>query len=463
MHGYLRRFGTNSNSFLIRYAGDWRYFFGTSVDGVVCYVRIDRTAVAWGDPLCAPDDAHALLREFLDSMRDRGLRTALLVLQEEPARVAMALGCSALNIGAEPSFDLATWRVPRGDRGKKLRWCLNHGRRAGVRIEEYRMVAAGRDPNLERRMQEVQRRWEAGLGRSVIRSFLGSNPMAEFESKRIFLAWRGDRLEAFLACSPVHGRDGWYLEDLVRLPDATNGATELLVVTAMERLRDGGSRFATLGIAPLHGSDEQMDRRARWLVPALRAAFEHFDHRYRFATLSRYKAKFGPSWWERRYAAFSPPRPSIGTVRAVMAVLDPSPEPEPFRERPAAQRLVLVQVLLWLAASALVLTPDHLAGRFEPSAGFLAPVGAAGLAVAALLYVAASRLARAGDSAARFVLVGLEAVLVIGAVVRIRDGRWAPMEVVIAAVAAVVAVLLVTGRPAGTEDGREPARGETIG
>jgi hypothetical protein len=28
-------------------------------------------------------------------------------------------------IGEQPYFDFATWRMPRGDLGKHLRWCLN--------------------------------------------------------------------------------------------------------------------------------------------------------------------------------------------------------------------------------------------------------------------------------------------------------------------------------------------------
>jgi hypothetical protein len=59
------------------------------------------------------------------------------------------------------------------------------------------------------------------------------------------------------------------------------------------------------------------------------------------------------------------------------------------------------------------------------------------------------------------VLVGLEAILVLGAIVRIHDGHWAPLELTIAAIAAVVAVLLIAGRPEPDErrasTRREPA------
>ena len=52
--------------------------------------------------------------------------------------------------------------------------------------------------------------------------------------KRYFIAMRHGRMEGFLACSPVYARKGWYLEDLLRRPDAVNGATEALVLAAIE-------------------------------------------------------------------------------------------------------------------------------------------------------------------------------------------------------------------------------------
>jgi phosphatidylglycerol lysyltransferase len=152
---------------------------------------------------------------------------------------------------------------------------------------------------------------------------MAAAPLALAEHKRIFLARRHGRLVAVLACIPVHGRNGWYLEDLVRRPGTVTGATELLVVEALECLATSGAEFATLGIAPLRGSDRQMDRRARWLRGVLKLTFERFDARYHFASLSRFKSKFRPSGWESRYATFLPRFPTPGLVRAVIAVLDP--------------------------------------------------------------------------------------------------------------------------------------------
>jgi phosphatidylglycerol lysyltransferase len=326
----LRRYGRNPNSFLAMYDGPWSLYESRRVDGAVPYAVAHGTALAWGDPLCAPGDTGHLVREFTEAMRGRRLRVCMVPVQEDVAVAAMSNGHAVLKIGEEPVFDLGAWRPPSGDPGKKLRWACNHARRGGVTVEEL----ATADPAMAGEVAEVRSSWESSLGRRPVRSFMQAAPLALAEHKRIFLARQHGRLVAVLACIPVHGRNGWYLEDLIRRPGTVTGATELLIVEALGRLAASGSEFATLGIAPLRGSDRQMDRRARWLTGALKLAFERFDARYHFASLSRFKSKFRPSGWESRYATFQPRRPSVGLIRAVVAVLDPAPVPEGEERRP---------------------------------------------------------------------------------------------------------------------------------
>lgn len=347
------------------YEGPWSLFESQRVDGGVPYVEAHRTALAWGDPLGAPEDAATLLGEFTAAMRARGLRVCMVPVQEGMARLAMDQGHAVLKIGEEPVFDLTTWHRPRGDPGKRLRWAMNHARRAGVEIEE--AERGDRDPAVDREIAGVRAAWEAALGRRPVRSFMRAAPLALAEHKRIFLARHHGDLVAVLGCVPVHGRDGWYLEDLVRLPDSVTGATELLIVEALERLSARGARFATLGIAPLRGSDRQMDRRARWLARLLRVALERFDDRYHFASLGRFKAKFRPTGWEARYVTFLPPRPSVGLIRAVASVLDPQPA-GPAAARGRATALQAVAIGVGVAIVVLLVRRSSGAGAEDGSA-----------------------------------------------------------------------------------------------
>jgi phosphatidylglycerol lysyltransferase len=312
----LRLHGRSPLSFLLRYEAPWRAF--VAPEGAACYLPSEGAAVLWSDPLCAPADTEPLLRIFTRAMRAERLGICLIAIDELTAQAALSCGYSVLKVGEEPWFELDSWRRPAGNRGKNLRWCVNHARREGVTVEE----ADRDDPGLENELRDLLVRWEEVVGRQVARSVLRPSPFDEVDEKRIFLARRHGRLEAFAACSPIYARGGWYIEDLFRAPGAVNGASELLVVETLAGLHESGARSAALGIAPFRGSGEQLDRRARWLGRTLTVAFRYLDKRYGFASLAGYEAKFEPSTWAPRYVAFSPPWPRPRVVRAAVKFLD---------------------------------------------------------------------------------------------------------------------------------------------
>jgi len=312
----LRAYGRSPLSFLLRYEAGWRAFLAP--EGAVCYRLSRGAAVAWSDPLCAPADTEALLRRFTRAVRAGRRGLCLLAVDELTANAALACGHSALKVGEEPWFELASWRPPAGNRGKNLRWCVNHARVAGVTVAE----ANRDDPALGRELRDLLSKWEAVVGRPVTRSVLRPTPLDELAEKRIFVAHRHGRLEAFAACSPIYTRRGWYLEDVFRAPGAVNGASELVVVETLAALREVGAQSAALGIAPFRNSDEQLDRRARWIGHTLTFAVRHLDRRYGFASLAGYEAKYVPSAWTPRYIAFSPPWPRPRVVRAAVRFLD---------------------------------------------------------------------------------------------------------------------------------------------
>ena len=316
----LRRCSRSSESVILRYDAPWRYLFGRSVEGVVAWIEAHRVAVVWGDPVCAVGDERQLVSELARYARAQRLQACMLLVEEPTARAALDAGFVVVHVGSEAVFDLTTWKLPRGDSGKSLRWCLNRARRAGLEVGEYR-ASDGRRPELEQEIADVVSAWEASLPTAPAQSILQTSPLLHVEDKRLFTARRNSRLEAVLACSPVPAAGGWYLEDLVRVPDAAVGASELLVVSALERLAFAGARMASLGVAPSLDHAGQIDRRARLLLATLRPLVSWIDRRYRFDALTSYKEKFRPTSWRPRYVAVLPPRPTVRLVRAIRSVL----------------------------------------------------------------------------------------------------------------------------------------------
>ncbi len=306
----LAEHGRNPFSGFVRYDAPWRWHENGA--GAAPYLEHGRVALGWADPLAG--DPEAFLRDFTGELRARRRRICLVLIGEDVARAARALGYVVLKIGEQPYFDLASWRMPRGDPGKHLRWCLNLARRAGVEVREHR-------PGDDAAVLGALWAWESGLGRAPADSFLRASPLAHRGEKRLFLAWRGGRVDALVACSPVPAANGWLLEDLIRRPDAANGATEAAVVHALETLAEAGAACAWLDVAPLRGFESQIDGRARILLWALSPLLSFFDARYGFRALTTYLGKFQPTEWTPRYVALKPVVPTPGLVRALRELL----------------------------------------------------------------------------------------------------------------------------------------------
>src|SRR5690606_35736563 len=89
-------------------------------------------------------------------------------------------------------------------------------------------------------------------------------------------------------------RRGWLFEDLLRDPEAPNGTTELLFDEAMRAAAAEGSRYVTLGLAPLAGAVPTWLGRLRRWTSAL----------YDFDGLRAFKSKLAPSSWEPIHLAY---------------------------------------------------------------------------------------------------------------------------------------------------------------
>jgi phosphatidylglycerol lysyltransferase len=274
----------------------WTLFFGA--DRATCVPFHERrfSLVAWRDPI----GPMALRAQTLDRMRRHaaavGKHLLIIGASDELAVAARAQGFSTVWIGTEPFFDLARFST-RGKAGEKLRLAQNHVRRLGAYAAE---LDPRNDPAVRAAMSEVERAWKDARPLRYNRSFLRTAPMENAHLRRYFGVWVPDggpggepRLQAFVVCAPV-SRRGFYLQDMVRHPQAPRGASELMAVTAMEALRKDGLEFVTMGIVPFSdplgtkGQAAVSGPVAEWVV-------RRFDRLYRFDGLQQFRAKFVPT------------------------------------------------------------------------------------------------------------------------------------------------------------------------
>lgn len=314
----VRRCGYEHQSFLSLYTG-MQVWYAREVEGAVVYRLVGRVAVVAAAPLAAPADLSHVTQQFLAYCTERKWDCLMLPVGANFAAVAQACGMGLLHIGESGYFRLPEWQ-PAGDRAKKVRAGINQARKAGVHIKVHDPTT---DAAARAEIEELCQAWVDTREVDALGWLLELAPFRLSAHKRYFLARdAAGRLIGMLACAPIYARRGWYLEDLIRSPQAERGTSELLVVEALRQLAAEGAQLATLGTAPLAGTAPVTQ--FKLLARALRLVYEHLDAFYHFKNLHRFKAKFAPSYVEPEYVAIYPPRIRLRLILAVIGALDPA-------------------------------------------------------------------------------------------------------------------------------------------
>jgi phosphatidylglycerol lysyltransferase len=299
-----------------------RLWSSPSIDGAIIYSEFGHVWLAVGDPLASAEETCELAQRFIMAARKQRRLAAFVPTTTRFAQEGAQCGLIAVKVGAAPYFDLQTW-APHGDRAKKMRAGVNQACRAGITIEP----VATPSEEIKKEVAALCQSWLKQCRTATNFGWLFVlDPFQQAELKRFFAA-RDDRgrLVAFLAASPIPVRKGWYLEDVVRLPNAPQGTADLLVVEALKRLAAEGAKVATLGTSPLARDGEQLTPAGEYPLSErmLHMTASHLQRFYNFEGVRRFKAKFVPSWWESEYVLLPrgiivPPRVSYAIIRAIV-------------------------------------------------------------------------------------------------------------------------------------------------
>lgn len=285
----LRRHGRDATSFQTL-EGGFDYFFDG--DAFVAYRDTGRAWVAAGEPVAAPERVSEVAAGFLDEARCNGRRGSFFGVDAE---LLARAGLPATPIGEEPIWDPGDWEATlRGSRS--LREQLRRARAKGLmtRVLEADEVREGAPlrPALER----IAARWLEARRMAPMAFLVQVEPFARPEERCFVLAERGGEAVALLVAVPVYARGGWLVEHVLRAPNAPNGTSESLVDRLMRWLDGRGSRWVSLGLAPLSGELPSTLRLARRLGRPF----------YNFEGLRAFKARLHPARWEPRFLARAP-------------------------------------------------------------------------------------------------------------------------------------------------------------
>lgn len=284
----VRRHGWNATSFQTLEQG-YRYFF--EADGFVAYFDSGSAWVVAGAPIAAAGEIARILRSFLAAAQSAGRRVCLFAVEQRLLELAPGQ-LLTLRIGEQPVWNPQKWSEVLARR-RSLREQLRRARAKGVTVREVR--AEELEAGLTREgIERVADRWLKAKNLAPM-DFLVRLELFSFAAdRRCFVAERTGKIVGVVGVVPVPARAGWFIEDLVRDPEAPNGTAELLIDGVMRWSGEAGCSWLTLGLAPLAGD----------VSPLLRAARASGKLLYDFKGLRSYKAKLEPEHWVPIFLAY---------------------------------------------------------------------------------------------------------------------------------------------------------------
>jgi phosphatidylglycerol lysyltransferase len=284
----LRHSGWNITSFQVLEPG-LAYCFVADV-GCVAFMDTGRAWVVAGAPIAAEADLAEVTTLFLRRADEQRRRVAFFATELRFLKATRGLG---VLIGEQPIFDPRDWGATVAGT-RSLREQLRRARSKQVKVRRLEPAEiADETAPMRVAIQALIDRWMGTRPMPPMGFLVRVHPFSFCHERRLFVASEDGAVVGFAAVVPVYARQGWFIEDLVRAPHAPNGTTELLVDAAMRDAAALGSRYVTLGLAPLAGAVDFWFRSARKYGSAL----------YDFAGLRAFKAKFRPKEWAPIYLA----------------------------------------------------------------------------------------------------------------------------------------------------------------
>lgn len=298
----VQRHGWNATSFQILEPG-FTYWFHD--DACVAYVDTGSAWVAAGVPIAAEERLVDVSSAFVAEARRRGRRVCFFGTE---ARFVEGAPFSSLRIGEQPVWRPVEWRDALAC-SRSLREQLRRARAKGVTIRRVEPGELVPGAPLRKAIERLAIRWLESRPMAPMGFLVQLHLFSFLEERRFFVAERHGELQGLLSTVRVYARNGLFLEDLLRDPQAPNGTAELLVDAALCDAASAGMDYATLGMVPLAGDVPRPLRSIR------RVARGFYD----FEGLRAFKAKLRPRRWDAVYLSHPEDQSALVTLTDVLA------------------------------------------------------------------------------------------------------------------------------------------------
>ncbi len=310
----LEKYGRNLHSFMVLEPGLRLWF---EKDAAVAYVQQGGYWVAVGSPICSIEDTPRVVTAFREAAAGSGHKVVFFAVTENFIGRIRDLPFDPLQVGMVPTWDPSQWdEVVRSS--EKLRNRIRKGSRVGLKVRAVPSAELCPESPIRAQMVQIVDAWANGKALPPMGFMVTIELFQHAERRRYFVVELQDQIQAFAVCVPIYGRNGWLLEDMMVLPSAPSGASELLIDTVMRQLSQEGADIVSLGMVALAGLDSGVEKEKHpFLTWLLRSSARTMGWLYHFEGLYRFRNKLKPSSWERVYIVASE-RVSFLTIRSIL-------------------------------------------------------------------------------------------------------------------------------------------------
>lgn len=294
---YSYAFGASYDSYLIN-DGNRKIFHSKAREGLLGYIQSGKSIHVIGGLLAAtPSAKEQLLKDFLDSTQQEGVRTILfhnILMDDIP--LFQTFGVEATKCGEEAIIDLqkTTWT------GKAYEWVRrqeNYCQRKGLVAEEVEAPTPHRsiDSRISTELEFISAEHiKHTLTGKEFCYFAGRLDLSDLKRKRVFIARSKTRIEAFIICNP--GQDGqFYAIEMYRYrQDAPRGVMPFLWMQALRQFKSQGISSVSLCMMPFFNCCEKHPQDNAFLRNCNVFWFRHLNWLFNAKGLYLYKSRFRP-------------------------------------------------------------------------------------------------------------------------------------------------------------------------
>ena len=299
----LQKYGYNTISY--QSLMDWLETF--QVDGIewyISYIKVGRWSyIVVGDPICSDNNIMKLVHSFRTTVLAKRWRILFLSLSEKRREYFEIMWFWVLEIGKEALFDISNFTLEWKEK-RDVRNLIRRAKKEGAVIRHITNLS-----NDDRqKIEELNSDWLTTRKTKWFSFLLKLSPFENLEDKILFVVEQEEKIVWYLSAVPIYGRNGFYFEDIIRSNNSPLGTNQLLVISAVEYLKEQGYDVASLGTSPLWNIDKKNSVKHKKTHAILKLIYKRVHGFYNFKWLYHFKKSLCPSIWEAKYIAFYPPK-----------------------------------------------------------------------------------------------------------------------------------------------------------